>query len=127
VEGEVPLDLRDDGDTLRQLAQLRRLLQVRSGLDTDAIDRISTTIKELWSSVDAWSRRRRLDRVAMLAYSLTSESLTLTIRDEAGWLSASRGLEPDLVSRILAEAQFDQVIANEEGRCLELVKRFAAP
>ncbi len=127
VEGEVPLDLRDDGDTLRQLAQLRRLLQVRSGLDTVAIDRISTTIKELWSSVDAWSRRRRLDQVATLAYSLTSDSLTLTIRDEAGWLTGSRGLEPDLVSRILAEAQFDRVIANEAGRSLELVKRFTAP
>ncbi len=127
VEGEVPLDLRDDGDTLRQLAQLRRLLQVRSGLDAGAIDQISATIKELWSSVNAWSRHRCLDQVATLAYSLTSESLSLTIRDEAGWLTASRGLEPDLVSRILAESPFDQVISDDAGRCLELVKRFTAP
>ncbi len=127
VEGEVPLDLRDDGDTLRHLAHLRRLLQVRSGLDSDAIDRISTAIKELWSSVNAWSRRDHLAQVAMLAYSLTTDSLTLTIRDEAGWLTASRGLVPDLVSRIRAESPFDQVIADEADHCLRLVKRFAAP
>jgi CheY-like chemotaxis protein len=120
VEGAVPLDLR-------RLAQLRRLVQVRSGLDTETIDRISKTIKDLWSSVDAWSRRGRLDQVATLAYALTSESLTLTICDEAGWLQASGGLEPDLLSRILAEAPFDRVDADPASHCLELVKRFAAP
>ena len=126
IDGEVPLDLRDDGDTLRHLAQLRRLLQARSGLDTDAIDRISTTIKSLWASVDDWARRRRAERVATLAYSLTSESLSLTIRDEGGWLFAPGGLDSQLVSRILADAQFDEVIADETRRCLELVMRFKA-
>jgi CheY-like chemotaxis protein len=123
VEGEVPLDLRDDGETLRRLAQLRRLLQVRSGLNSEAIDRISTTIKELWSRFDSWSRGRRVDRVATLAYSLTPESLTLTIHDEAGWLLAVRD---HLMASNLAGDQFDQVIADEADRCLKLVKRFAA-
>src|SRR5262249_5158247 len=68
VPGRVALDLRDDGAPLRRLAHLRRLMQVRSGLGPDAIDRISQAIKEIWSSVDRWSRHRRLDQVAMLAY-----------------------------------------------------------
>ncbi len=58
-------------------------------MEPDGIDRISSAIKSLWSSVDAWSRQRRQERVATLAYSLTPEALTLTIRDEAGWLAAT--------------------------------------
>ena len=58
VEGEVALDLRDDGETLRRLARLRRLLRARSVLGTDEVNRIGAAIKEFWSSVDSWSRRR---------------------------------------------------------------------
>ena len=65
--------------------------------------------------------------MATLDYSLTCESLTLTIRDEAGWLPASGGLDADLVSSILARAEFDQAIADEAEQCLRLVKRFEAP
>jgi CheY-like chemotaxis protein len=125
VEGEVALDLRDDGETLRRLARLRRLLQVRSRLGPEEIDRISTAIKELWSSVDTWSRRRRLDRVATLRYSLTAEALTFIIHDEAGWLPALRDLDPNLASSGLAEARFDEVIVDEANHSLKLVKRFA--
>ena len=39
---------------------------------SDGIDRISAAIKALWSSVNAWSRQRRQERVATLAYSLTA-------------------------------------------------------
>ena len=83
------LDGRDDGETLRRLARLRRLLLARSDLEPDEIDRISAAIRTIWSSVDAWSRHRREERVATLAYSLTPMGLTLTVRDEAGWLSAA--------------------------------------
>jgi CheY-like chemotaxis protein len=127
IEGQVPLDVRDDGATLRRLAHIRRLLQVRGGLEPAEIDRISTAITELWSSVDNWSRRGRFNEVATLAYSLTRESLTLIIRDEAGWLPAWRSQAADHPSKALDEARFDQVIADEIEHCLKLVKRFATP
>jgi DNA-binding response OmpR family regulator len=125
VEGEVPLDTRDDGETLRSLALLRRLLQVRSGLDGAQIDRISAAIKGIWSSVDRWSRRQRLNQVATLAFAMTTESLTLTIHDEAGWLSAWRDGAGDEPSRQLAESTFDEVSLEDSGRSLRLVKHFA--
>jgi CheY-like chemotaxis protein len=126
IEGAVALDLRDDGETLRRLARLRRLLRVRGVLGSDEVDRISAAIKELWSSVDSWSRRRRLDQVATLIYDLTADALTLIIRDEAGWLPALRDRDPVLGLTALADARFDQVIADEANRSLKLVKRFAA-
>jgi hypothetical protein len=58
---------------------------------------------------------------------LTPQSLTLTLFDEAGWLTSTRCLDPDLVSRILAKAGFDLVMADEAEHCLRLVKRFEAP
>jgi DNA-binding response OmpR family regulator len=124
-EGEVPLDVRDDGETLRRLAQLRRLMQARSDLGPHEIERISTVIKMLWSSGDNWSRHRRLNQVATLSYSLTPDSLTLTVHDEAGWLPSSCDLNPDHASSPLSQAQFDQVIADEADHSLKLVKRFA--
>src|SRR5262245_19950364 len=57
LHGEVPLDARDDGETLRQLAHLRRLLQARCAMEPDGIDRISAAIRSLWSSIDTWSRQ----------------------------------------------------------------------
>jgi CheY-like chemotaxis protein len=119
LDGEVPLDARDSGETLRRLAQLRRLLQVRCRMETEGIDQITSTIKVLWSSVEAWSRQRRLDRVASLSYALTPEALTLTIHDEAGWLAAT----PTAAPGALAAGPFDEVIRDESGRTLTLVKR----
>ena len=123
LDGEVPLDARDDGETLRHLAHLRRLLQARCAMELDAIDRISSAIRSLWSSIDAWSRQRREERVATLAYSLTPEGLTLTIRDEAGWLSAAHSA----AESALAAGPFDEVIRDEAGRSLTLVKRCGRP
>jgi CheY-like chemotaxis protein len=119
VDGEVPLDSRDSGETLRRLAQLRRLLQFRCSMKSEGIDRISSSIKELWSSVEVWSRQRRLDRVASLSYALCPEALTLTIRDEAGWLAAT----PAAATNALAAGNFDEVTRDESGRTLTLVKR----
>jgi hypothetical protein len=119
--------VRDDGQTLRRLAQLRRLMQVRSGLGPEAIDRINAAVKEIWTSVDTWSRRRGSSPVATLTYSLTPDSLTLTVRDEAGWLPDWRGRAAEPSATALAAAQFDQVVVDEANRSLRLVKRFAAP
>jgi CheY-like chemotaxis protein len=124
VEGRVVLDGRDDGNTLRRLAQLRSLLLARSGLEPDAIAGINSTIEAIWTSVDQWAHRCRLEQVATLAYSLTAESLTLTVHDEGGWLDSSGQRAEEQISTMLAGAPFDEVIANHPAHCLTLFKRF---
>jgi hypothetical protein len=66
-----------------------------------------------------------LSQVATLAYSLTPDALTLTVHDEAGWLPAARDLAPGSPAHFLAEARFDQVVADEANHSLKLVKRLA--
>jgi len=124
VEGRVVLDGRDDGNTLRTLAQLRRLLLARCGLELDAIEGINSAIEAIWSSVDQWAHHRRLEQVATLAYLFTPESLTLTVHDEGGWLDGSVRPAQEQIATMLAEAPFDEVIADHKAHCLTLIKRF---
>ncbi len=119
LEGEVALDARDDGEALRQLAHLRRLLQDRCGIEAAEVVRISSAIKAIWSSIDAWSRRRPQESVATLTYSLSSQGLTLTVHDEAGWLPGALADG----SLVLPADLFDQVTGDDSGRSLTLVKR----
>jgi CheY-like chemotaxis protein len=127
TEGEVVLDGRDDGETLRRLARLRGLLLARSGLRPEAIEAISAAIRAIWLSVDGWARRSGLERVATLAYALSPDSLVLTVHDEAGWLARERDLTREPVSSILTDARFDQIENDHEAQCLRLVKRFGNP
>jgi anti-sigma regulatory factor (Ser/Thr protein kinase) len=126
MEGDVVLDGRDDGETLRRLARLRALLLARSGLEPEAIDRISAAISEIWSNVDAWARRSDLNQVATLTFSVSPEKLVLTVHDEAGWLSTVGDRAGGGVSPVLIDAGFDQIETDREARCLRLVKQFEA-
>ncbi len=124
IEGEVVLDARDDGETLRRLARLRGLLLARSGLEPESIESISAAIRAIWLSVDAWARRSGVDRVATLAYTLSPENLVLNVHDEAGWLARAGNLADGPLSTILTDARFDQIETDHEAHWLRLVKRF---
>jgi len=126
VEGQVVLDGRDDGNTLRRLARLRGLLLARSGLELDAIEGIIAAIEAIWTSVDQWAHHRRLEHVATLAYVFTPESLTLTVHDEGGWLDSSGHPAQQQISTILAGAPFDEVIADHPAHRLTLIKQFGS-
>ena len=124
VEGQVVLDDRDDGETLRSLAQLRNLMLARSGLGLEATKPITAAIKAIWSSVDSWSRRSSTAQEATLSYELTNQCLTLIVRDRGGWLSRLNGIAEEQTSKCLVDAQFDQIIQDDGNHSLTLVKHF---
>jgi CheY-like chemotaxis protein len=124
VEGEVALDDSDEVNALRTLAQLRRLLMARSGLEPDVVEAIDAAVAVIWASVQDWARHHRSEQVATLAYSVTPESMTLTVRDECGWLDSLGQPAQQRIATTLAGGPFDEVIANEPARGLTLIKRF---
>jgi CheY-like chemotaxis protein len=126
VEGQVVLDGRDDGQTLRRLANLRRLLLAGGRIEPAAIDLISSAIRALWSSVDEWARRSGREQVATLSYTLDSEHIALTVHDEAGWLASLPDVTDERAAPLLALARFDEIIADRSAGCLTLVKRFSS-
>jgi CheY-like chemotaxis protein len=118
------LDGRDDGETLRCLAGLRRCLIDQLEPDSDAVTGIITGIKEIWLSVLEWSRRSGALQIATLSYSLTPDLLTVTIHDEGGWMDSAW---PSVASRVLSahgHERFDDMQADRAARCLKLFKRF---
>jgi CheY-like chemotaxis protein len=126
VEGRVPLDARDDGETLRALAGLRSLISARTSLTPEEIDLITKAIHSLWASANQWSRRHQLDQVAALAYTLTSDRLTLTIHDESGWLSQATDIRKELASPPESNI-FDEIAVDERTCLLKLDKHLLGP
>jgi DNA-binding response OmpR family regulator len=126
IEGTAVLDGRDDGDTLRRLAQLRNVLLARNGLARDAIEAMSAAIKSIWASANQWAQRRGLEEAATLAYELTADSLTLTIHNDGGWLESSSGGAGLPIASLATEGRFDQVIADSDLRSIRLVKRLSS-
>jgi CheY-like chemotaxis protein len=124
VAGRVALDGRDDGDTLRKLAQLRRLLMARGRLEPSVIEGITSALLAIWSSVDRWALERGLEQVATLAYTCTPELLTLTIHDDGGWLGHQGQGGHEEIRSLLASACFDEVIPDQSAGSLTLIKRF---
>jgi CheY-like chemotaxis protein len=126
AEGEIRLDARDDGESLRHIAQLRNLLVGRSPLDDDAIARVGAAIKEIKASADAWTRNRRADGAATLSYRLQSDRLALTLRDSTNWLA--RLCREDCWTKSILPA-FDEVVAEDNGHQIGFCKHFpiAAP
>jgi CheY-like chemotaxis protein len=126
LDGRVVLDRRDDGETLRSLSQFRSLLAARTSLLPHEIDLVSNVIRSIWASAHEWSRRRQLDRVAALAYSLTPARLTLTIHDEGGWLSQAAEIRSEL-SKTLDAKIFDEMLVDERANSLTMLKRLIGP
>jgi CheY-like chemotaxis protein len=124
VEGEAVLDARDEGQTLRSLARLRNALLVRSDLDGALIDELTRAIKAIWSRAIEWGNRRKLERVASMAYSLADTCLTLTITDEAGWLEALAEQQGGLPGGLLPGGFFDELTHDSSAHRVTLVKRF---
>ena len=124
VEGEVVLDDRDEGDTLRNLAQLRNHMLARSGLGLEATKPITAAIKAIWSSVDLCSRRSSTAQVATLSFELTNEFLTLIVCDQGEWLPRLNGVAEERTLKCLTEARFDHVIFDDANHTLKLVKQF---
>ncbi len=125
IEGRVVLDRRDDGATLCALSQLRSLLSVRTTLSPHEVNLISNAVHAMWASAHEWSRKRQLDRVAALVYSLTPARLTLTIHDEGGWLSQSTEMRNQLSS--LGAKIFDVISVDEHTNSLTLLKQLVGP
>jgi DNA-binding response OmpR family regulator len=124
VDGEAVLDARDEGETLRSLARLRNAVRARSGLEHETIEELVRALKAIWSNAVEWGNRRRLERVASLKYSLTDDSLTLTVTDEAGWLEGGRQLEGNSLAGLVPGGLFDLVVDDSTSRSIQLVKRF---
>lgn len=124
THGEIRIGARDDGESLRQIAQLRSLLVARTPLDLDSVGRIGVTLSEIAADAGSWGRNRELDLVALIDYQLLTDRLALTLNEESGWLKQGLVLRENRWSRWLNEARFDEIIIEDSGNRVKFVKKF---
>ena len=122
AEGEVRFGSSDEGETLRQLAQLRSILVASATLDTEAVGRLVDVLKQLGASADEWGQKHEAREVAVLSYKKDAEWLSLTISDLCGWLADDPRPPADLWTDVIARGRFDEVSVHPSGRSFTLVK-----
>ena len=66
--GSSPSSSGDDGETVRQLAQLRSLILAGTTLDPESLSNITETLRQLGASADEWGGKHGVCRVAVLLY-----------------------------------------------------------
>jgi CheY-like chemotaxis protein len=121
AEGEIRIDRRDEGESLRRIAQFRSLLVGRTTLALDAVHQVSAALKEIQASAEAWSLSHPNDLVATLTYRVLDDRVVLSIRSLVGWLKdLVRG---DAWSRRIVPP-FDEVVIEDSGDRVELLKAF---
>lgn len=123
AEGEIQLNAQDDGECLRQIAQLRNLLVARTPLDVDSISRVGAALSEIASDV-CMALRSEHSGAAVIAYCLKSDNLTLTLRDTSTWLPKGLLIHEGRWSKCLTEARFDDIDEDSTGAEVVFLKRF---
>ncbi len=126
TEGEIQLQAPDNGDSLRQIAQLRSLLVARTPLDVDSISRIGAALTEIASDASITRRSDPSSPVTTISYCLKPDHLALTLRDTASWLPRGVLLREGRLSKWLTEARFDEIEGDGCGDQVVFVKRFPA-
>jgi hypothetical protein len=123
-EGEIPLEARGDGESLRRLALMRSLLVARSSLDADAISRIGAALAEVAADADDWGLMHQTEMVGTLAYLIESNTLTVTLRDTSGWLKQDATPAERRWPKAVPAAKFDEIAAHDSGEVLTFIKHF---
>lgn len=127
-EGEITLETRGDGETLRQIALMRSLLVARTSLDNDSISRIGAALVEIAGDAEAWGLTHCCELVGLLAYQIGPNALTVTLRDGSGWLRDGVPVPSEIRwPKSVPAADFDEIDSHDSGGSLVFIKRFAAP
>jgi CheY-like chemotaxis protein len=124
--GEIRIETRDEGESLRQLALLRNLLLARTALDLDAVCRLVSALQEIWRDAVDWGHAERVNHVATLVYRLQPEHLSLELTTCSGWLDHEPRRPEQRWPKSLATADFDEIrpVGPEPSRRISFLKRF---
>ncbi|MHC5542442.1 response regulator [Singulisphaera rosea] len=124
ADGEILLKSHDDGESLRQIAQLRSLLFAKTPLDLETVGRIGSVLAEISSEAGSWGRDNDIQLVATIDYRLETDRIILTLRESADWLKDSLLLREGRRSRWHSETPFDEIVEQASDGRVAFLKRF---
>jgi CheY-like chemotaxis protein len=124
AEGEVPFEARDEGESLRRLAQLRSRMLAGTPVDADTVGRVNESLRLLYDRADAWGQKHGASVVASLGYRASTDRVELTLRDLAGWFRDDPRSPAERWPEEVARGRFDEVSADRAGGSVSFVLRF---
>jgi DNA-binding response OmpR family regulator len=126
VEGEIRIETDDEGESLRQLAQLRSVLIARTPLDFETVCRLSESLRHLVDLAENWGAKQGASKVAVLKYHTLPDCVTLTLHDRAGWFRDDPDPPEARWADVIARGGFDELSADPSSHDVTFVKRFLA-
>jgi CheY-like chemotaxis protein len=123
---EVCFESDDEGESLRQISQLRSLMLAFTPLDYDAISRMTAAFQEIWKAADDWGRRNGKPVVASLSYETLGDRVVLTLHDLAGWFRDDPRSPAERWPAAIALGGFDEVRVEQPGDSVAFVMRFSS-
>ena len=147
VRTRVELCMESDSKLREQLNDLLSQLFLRTPLSEEEVHRIRYAVLEMTENAIEWGNRRRRELTVNLAYEMTDRALKFVITDEGAGFDPARlphaATEDDPVSHLsireklglrdggfgimISRGMVDEVVYNETGNQVTLVKRFSPP
>jgi CheY-like chemotaxis protein len=122
--GEFVLESRDEGESLRRLAQLGSQLLAGTPLGIDAVCRVNESLRQLCFQADAWGQKHNVRDVASLAYRIEPDQTVLTVRDLSSWFRDDPRSPAERWPLEVARGRFDEVSADRPAGTVSFILRY---
>jgi CheY-like chemotaxis protein len=122
--GEFQLEARDEGESLRRLAQFGSRLLAETPLGTEEVCRVNEALRHICIQADAWGQKHGVHAVASLSYRIEPDRTLLTLRDLSGWLRDDPRLPAERWPVEVARARFHVAEADREAGTVTFVVRY---
>ncbi len=126
TSGEFAFESRDDGESLRRLAQLGSQLLAGTPLGLDAICRVNESLRQLCNQAESWGQSHKVQAVASLSYRIEPDRVVLTLRDLAGWFRDDPRSPAERWPLEIARGRFDTVATDRASGTVSLILRYPA-
>ena len=122
--GEFRFESRDEGESLRRLAQFGSQLLAGTPLATDAVCRINESLRRLCNEAGDWGQKHGVRVVAVLSYRIEPDRTVLTLRDLCGWFRDDPRSPAERWPEEVARGRFDEVEADRPAATVSFVIRY---
>lgn len=121
---EIPFEASEDGETLRQLAQLRSLMLALTPIDVATASAIHAYLLEMWQDAEVWGKAHCIDKLATLTYRASADRIVISLRDHSGWLKTDPRHPESRWQCLDTHHLFDEITSNLDHGSLTFVLKF---
>src|SRR5262249_42367901 len=144
TEGVIKFQLQSDTQYLEELNHLLGSLFLFSGLSETQVKQLTTAVREMGINAIEWGHQKQVDRIVTVLYHIDPDKITITVRDTGPGFDPKNlphaakpddpvahmmvretlGLREGGFGMLMSRGLVDEMIYNETGNEVRLIKRF---